>query len=162
MHFQRLTHQAMKRLLFVFAAIAVVGCLPSTEPDAPNMPSDPATETFASSLKIDLSKFTKTTDGVYYFDNKLGTGAAIAGTPSILFAYAGFIKTGNLFASDSITEPYPMAGLIPGLQEGLQGMRVGGERFLVIPSELGFQNVTQPGVPPNSTLVYDIVLVGIP
>ena len=162
MYRQRPTDNVMKRILFLLATIAVVGCLPSTEPDAPNIPSDPATETFASNLKIDLSKFTKTTDGVYYFDNKVGTGPAIAGTPSILFAYAGFLKTGNLFASDSITDPYPMVALVPGLQEGLQGMRVGGERFLVIPSELGFQNVSKPGVPPNSTLVYDVVLIGIP
>jgi FKBP-type peptidyl-prolyl cis-trans isomerase len=49
-----------------------------------------------------------------------------------------------------------------GLQEGLQGMRVGGERLIVIPSALGFGNTVTGTVPPNSTLVYDIVVTSIP
>jgi len=153
----------MKRILFLLATIALGACNLDTAPaDAPNNPSNPATETFAANLKIDLTKFTKTTNGVYYLDIKQGTGTTLTGSPSIAFTYAGFLKDGSQFDANQVTPAYPLSGLIVGMQEGLQGMSVGGERLLVIPSALGYQNQTRPGIPPNSTLVFDVILDAIP
>ena len=153
----------MKRILFLLATIAFGACnLDTTPPDAPNNPSDPATETFAANLKIDLTKFTKTTNGVYYFDIKPGTGTILSGSPSIAFTYAGFLKDGSQFGANQVNPAIPLSGLLFGFQEGLQGMKVGGERLLVIPSALAYQNQTRPGIPPNSTLVFDIILDAIP
>lgn len=153
----------MKRILFLLATIALGACnLDTTQPDAPNNPSNPATETFAANLKIDLTKFTKTTNGVYYLDIKQGTGTAVAGTPAIAFTYAGFLKDGSQFDANQVSPAIPLSELIIGFQEGLQGMKVGGERLLVIPSALGYQNQNRPGIPPNSTLVFDVILNAIP
>jgi FKBP-type peptidyl-prolyl cis-trans isomerase len=153
----------MKRIfLFVLATVALGAWnLDTTQPDAPNIPSNPATETFDPRLKIDLSKFTKTTNGVYYLDPKVGTGATISGSPAITFSYIGFLKTFDVFDENQVTSPVLLSGLIVGFQEGLQGMKVGGERILVIPSALGYQNQSRPGIPPNSTLVFDVILNGI-
>jgi peptidylprolyl isomerase len=50
--------------------------------------------------------------------------------------------------------------LIPGLAEGVLGMRVGGRRRLIIPSDLAYGARGKPGlVPPFATLIYDIQLV---
>ena len=49
-----------------------------------------------------------------------------------------------------------------GLQEGMQGMRMNGERLIVVPSALAYGNLnTVPGVPPNSTLVFEVELLSI-
>jgi len=149
----------MKRILFLLATIALGACnLDTTPTDVPDNPSNPATETFAANLNIDLTKFTKTTNGVYYFDIKPGTGTTLTGSPSIAFTYGGFLKDGSQFDASAGTPLIPLSGLIFGFQEGLQGMKVGGERMLVIPSELGYQNQNRPGIPPNSTLVFDVIL----
>ena len=56
-----------------------------------------------------------------------------------------------------------MASELQGFRDGVVGMQPGGERILVIPSALGFGPRTDvPGVPPNSTLVYDVILSLIP
>ena len=44
----------------------------------------------------------------------------------------------------------------------MPGMREGGERIVVVPSALGYGNVPVPGVPPNSTLVFDVILIQVP
>ena len=153
----------MKRILFLLATIALGACnLDTTPTETPDNPSNPATETFAANLHVDLTKFTKTTNGVYYLDIKQGTGTTVTGAPAIAFTYKGFLKDGSQFDANQVTPAIPLSGLIFGFQEGLQGMKVGGERLLVIPSELGYQNQTRPGIPPNSTLVFDVILDAIP
>ena len=51
--------------------------------------------------------------------------------------------------------------MIPGWQEGVPGMRVGGRRKLVVPSNLAYGAQTVGSIPPYSTLVFDIELLGI-
>jgi FKBP-type peptidyl-prolyl cis-trans isomerase len=50
------------------------------------------------------------------------------------------------------------AQVIPGWDQGLEGMRVGGRRELVVPAKLGYGAQGQPGIPPNSPLVFVIDL----
>lgn len=172
----------MKRFLLLFATVALSACsLNTTEPQ--DNPSNPATETFASSLGVDIATMKKTVDGVYYKDITVGTGpilpTPISGSPDgITFSYAGFLKDGTLFdtsqGTGDGTTTQDLSALIGGFQEGTLGvlatppndpMHVGGERLIVIPSELGYgpQLVQGPlgTVPPNSTLIFDIKLVNL-
>lgn len=48
-----------------------------------------------------------------------------------------------------------------GLEEGVRGMRVGGERFITVPPELGFGDQQVGPVPPDSTLMYEIALIEV-
>ena len=129
----------------------------------PNNPSDPATETFAPSLQIDIASMQKTTAGIYYKDLKVGTGGAltVSATGFVVLSYLGLLKDGTRFAQ-ALSQTMGLTALPPGMLDGLAGapaMREGGERIIVVPSALGYGNVAVPGVPPNSTLVFDVVLV---
>jgi len=145
----------MKKLFLLLASAALAGCNLST--DVRSEPSDPTTETFAAGLQVDLATMTKTTAGTYYRDLKPGTGTPLVGTPNVFISYQQFLKDGFLTGA-VVNVPQALAGMIPGIRDGMQGMEPGGERLLVIPSALGYGNSPSiPGVPPNSTLVIDLV-----
>lgn len=155
----------MRRIPALVGALSLSACLNLNvdQPNAtPNNPSDPATETFASSLHIDLSKMEKTSSGVYYQDLKPGTGDSLSTQGNVTVSYLIFLKNAALIAQQvNLTENLSVEP--QGFRDGVAGMRVGGERLLVIPSALGFGPRTDvPGVPPNSTLVYDVILGLIP
>jgi FKBP-type peptidyl-prolyl cis-trans isomerase len=149
----------MKRLVFVLAAMLVSACNLNT--DAPNEPSDPTKETFASSLNVDIASMTRTPNGAYYRDLVAGSGDAISGQPIVVISYIEFLKDGTIVGtvSSAIQE---LNRMIPGVQEAVQGMKTNGERLIVVPSALGYGNsTTVPGVPPNSTLVFDLIYKGL-
>ena len=151
----------MKRLILLLAAACLSACnLEVANPS--NTPSDPATETFASFLQVDISSMTKTPDGVYYKDVQVGTGAVLTGQPAVLYTIQGFTKTGAIFANGSQATPVPLNTLVLGLQLGMQGMREGGQRLIVVPSKFGFGPSANAPVPPNSTLVYKVQLDLLP
>lgn len=149
------TGSDMKRFLLFIATLSVAGCLNTGAPT--DASSNPATETFAASLHVDISKMTKTANGVYYSDTKVGTGATLTGVPRVSVTYTGYLKDGSTFAPRDSTV-FDLSTLIFGMQDGMQGMREGGERVLVIPSALGYGPNGQGLIPPNSTLVFDVVL----
>jgi peptidylprolyl isomerase len=154
----------MRRVLLLLGALGLAGCLSST--DAPvGTPSDPTTETFASNLGVDIAQMQKTEHGVFYKDVSVGTGATLSAPVAIVVTYAGFLKNGALFDSGSQSQ-FALSGSVIGFQEGMLGMRVGGERLIVIPSELGYGSralATPLGtIPANSTLIFDVRLEQIP
>lgn len=78
-----------------------------------------------------------------------GTGAAAASTSTVVADYIGVsCSTGKIFDSSySRGEPatFPLAQVIPGWQQGLVGMKVGGKRLLGIPAELAYGSQPPPG-----------------
>ncbi len=98
-------------------------------------------------------------------DITVGTGAAAKAGDTLTVNYCGVgLGTKAVFDSSwTRGEPatFPLDGLIPGWQEGLPGMQVGGQRLLVIPSELGYGEQGTQGIPPNETLVFVVQLESI-
>jgi FKBP-type peptidyl-prolyl cis-trans isomerase FkpA len=130
----------------------------------PDSPSDPATETFDPGLKIDIATMQKTAAGDYYKDVKVGTGAQLALTSAgeqVVVSFAGFTKTAFLFVQ-AVNQIASINSFPVGMQDGMVGMREGGERLIVVPSALGYGNAQSAPVPPNSTLVFDVILNQIP
>jgi FKBP-type peptidyl-prolyl cis-trans isomerase FkpA len=144
----------------------LVPMLVACEPTAPPGPSDPATETFAPSLGVDIASMVKVDKNLYYKDLVVGTGTPTASfAKTVTVFYTGWFKDGTQFDSnvgkDSAVFVLTDAGangLIAGWVIGIDGMKPGGSRKLVIGSSYAYGSKGRPGVPPNSTLVFDIEL----
>jgi FKBP-type peptidyl-prolyl cis-trans isomerase FkpA len=152
---------AARSVVALLAMVSLTSCLNLNVDGPGSEPSDPAHESFDASLHVDISTMQRTPSGVYYKDGPLGEGAPFTGLGTLTITFVGFLKTGALFQQGSDVQ-ITLGNETVGLQEGLQGMRVGGERLLGIPSALGFGNTVTGTVPPNSTLVYDIVVTSVP
>ena len=78
--------------------------------------------------------------------------------------YRGELEDGTVFDSSyDRGEPltFPLARVIPGWKEGLQLMSVGSKYRFVIPSELGYGEAGAGQIPPDSTLIFEVELLGI-
>lgn len=154
----------MKRLLILAGALLLGGCLDTTAPKG----SDPLTETFASSLGIDINTFLVTPSGTFYKDVTTGSGANLGYNTAALGTtlnvdYTGYLANGTVFSSGTGAS-LVLGNLVYGLIDGIIGMNAGGERIIVIPSDFGYGGAsTNIGTPPvtipaNSTLVFRIKL----
>ena len=156
----------MKKLYALLAtAFVVASC--NNDITGLGPPSDPKTETFAASLGVNISQMSTTPDGVYYKDVAVGTGGAVTDSASLVnVTYAGYTRDGILFDS-GINVPFNLSALIPGFRIGLMGMKEGGRRKLVIPSDLAYggRSIKNPDgsikIPRQSTLVFDAEVVKV-
>lgn len=122
--------------------------------------------TFAPSLGVDLSTMAVTSSGLHMRDDVVGTGAEAMPGQQVSVHYTGWLPDGTKFDSSvDRGKPFvfPLGGgrVIAGWDEGLQGMKVGGTRTLVIPPALGYGPRTIGPIPPNSTLVFRVELLGV-
>jgi FKBP-type peptidyl-prolyl cis-trans isomerase FkpA len=108
----------------------------------------------------------KTESGIVYIETQAGTGAAPKMTDKVKVHYTGKLIDGTVFDSSvERGEPivHPLNGFVPGWSEGVSMMKVGGKARLVIPPELAYGDQSPPGssIPPGSTLVFEVELLGI-
>lgn len=156
----------MKRLLPWLALVVAGAC--NNQITGLGPPSDPASETFDPSLGIIIAEMTKLESGVYIEDLIVGSGDSVfAETDTVWLTYTGFLKNGEEFESGTNTG-FPLNNVVPGLVFGVQGMKIGGRRMIVIPSALGYGNrsVTRPGtvdpvIPRQSTLIFRVELLRV-
>lgn len=105
---------------------------------------------------------TVTSTGLGIYDVRVGTGAVVTPNAIVTVNYTGWFEDGNAFDAGSGVQ-FPLSGLIEGWREGVPGMKVGGERRLIIPSELAYgKQGSGDVIPPNATLIFDVELVSIP
>lgn len=149
----------IKGVLFVPLAVvlaagilAVVGCSDSVEPSA------------------EISGVTE----LIKTDVVVGEGAEATAGKSVSVHYTGWLydeaapdhKGGKFDSSRDRGEPFEFplgAGrVIKGWDQGVAGMKVGGQRTLTIPPDLAYGSRGAGGViPPNATLVFDVELLGV-
>jgi FKBP-type peptidyl-prolyl cis-trans isomerase FkpA len=126
----------------------------------------PETVTYAKELDVHLDHMTKKPSGLYVLDIQEGTGPGIAAGQTAQVHYTGWLVDGKQFDSSLGGSPLEFAvgqaQVIAGWDEGVEGMKKGGKRRLVVPPELGYGAEGYPGaIPKNATLVFDVELVGI-
>ena len=108
---------------------------------------------------------TRLAKGVCYKVLQSGSEGGKQPTPSSVVSchYLGRTIDGKCF--DTSLGGYPLAIRLQDLIEGwviaLQQMRVGDKWEIYIPSELGYGSFSQPGIPANSTLIFEIELLGV-
>ncbi|HUU53278.1 MAG TPA: FKBP-type peptidyl-prolyl cis-trans isomerase [Armatimonadota bacterium] len=104
--------------------------------------------------------------GLEYIDAKVGEGAEAKSGQLVSVHYTGWLLNGTKFDS-SVDRGQPFefplgAGqVIKGWDEGVAGMKVGGLRKLIIPPYLGYGSRDKGAIPPNSTLIFEVELLGV-
>jgi len=109
----------------------------------------------------------KTASGLQYTDEVVGTGATPQKGQTVTVHYTGTLLNGTKFDS-SVDRGVPadfrigVGQVIKGWDEGLMTMKVGGKRHFIIPPALGYGALGKPpDIPGNSTLVFDVELLGV-
>jgi len=140
-------------MLFLVSAGVLAGCGGGDGSPSPSSPSTPG------------APFSQT-------DVRVGTGAEAVAGRTLTVHYTGWLyapaqseQKGQQFDSSAGRGPFSFvlgAGrVIQGWERGVPGMRMGGLRRLVIPPELAYGSQGAPGIPPNSTLVFDVELLTV-
>ncbi len=134
-----------------------------------HLPAQTAPAGGGSEIDKDTGKPIVTTpSGLKYVDITVGTGQAVKTGDHVTVTYVGTLTDGTKFDASADhppgTFPYVqgVTSLIAGWTEGTSTMKVGGERKLIIPPQLGYgQEGAGDAVPPNATLIFDIKLLSI-
>jgi len=120
-----------------------------------------------SPTEVSEAEFTTTDSGLMYYDLEEGTGDSPQEGQVVSAHYTGWLEDGTKFDS-SIDRGQPFqfaigAGqVIPGWDEGIASMKVGGKRQLIIPSELAYGESGAGGViPPNAMLIFEVELLDV-
>jgi len=106
-------------------------------------------------------------DGLKYINLKVGDGALATSKSTVRVHYTGWLSSGQKFdSSRDRGQPFDVTlgqgQVIPGWDEGIPGMKVGGRRKLIIPPALGYGDQGSPPViPAKATLVFTVELLAV-
>ncbi|RKF60591.1 FK506-binding protein 4 [Golovinomyces cichoracearum] len=107
----------------------------------------------------------KIVDGVKIDDKKLGSGRPCKKNDKVSMRYIGKLVNGTVFDANKKGTPFSFklgtGEVIRGWDIGVMGMSAGGERRLTIPANKAYGNKATPGIPANSTLIFDIKLLEV-
>jgi FKBP-type peptidyl-prolyl cis-trans isomerase len=129
--------------------------------------TDPQDVEFAPELGVNLAQMTRSPVGLYYQDEVVGTGALAQFGHRVTVEYTGWLPSGQQFDTSTTSGPFTFgplgqAEVIAGWNMGVQGMRVGGHRLLVIPPTLAYGSAGRGiAIPGNSTLVFRVELTNV-
>jgi FKBP-type peptidyl-prolyl cis-trans isomerase FkpA len=107
-----------------------------------------------------------TVSGLVYEDIKEGQGESAKAGQTVEVHYTGWLADGKKFDSSKdrnrpFSFPLGAGRVIPGWDEGVQGMKTGGARRLTIPPQLGYGERGKGPIPANATLVFEVELLKV-
>lgn len=123
----------------------------------------------ANPTAVDEADYTTTESGLQYYDFTVGDGASPQAGQTVVVHYTGWLLDGGTKFDSSLDrgQAFPftigVGQVIPGWDEGVMSMQVGGKRQLVIPSDLAYGPGGAGGgvIPPNATLVFEVELLDV-
>jgi len=148
---------------------AAAGPVANESPGVHVSPS-PGTDDFNAGAGLPVVTYP---DGLQYIDLTVGTGAVVHGNDIATVQYTGWLQaTAAKFDSSRGNQPFSVplgqGQVIPGWDEGIPGMKVGGKRKLIIPAALAYgangRQDQQSGayiIPPNAVLVFEIEVLSV-
>lgn len=116
----------------------------------------------------DFKQFDKYKDAqnAMYMEMKKGDGDEVVADKKVAVIYRGWLTDGKQFdESVSADKPFVFTigqhQVIPGWEEGVIGMKVGGERLVIVPPSVGYGSQGKDPIPPDAVLVFDIQVLGV-
>lgn len=153
-------------ILFFFAAASVVGFVSKGRIIAPDNANGNSAALGKLTAETEKTPISKNVNGMTITDTIIGTGEEAVSGKIITAHYIGTLADGTKFDS-SIDRGQPFrfilgAGqVIQGWEKGFTGMKVGGKRKLIIPSNMAYGDRAVGSIPAGSTLLFDVELLAV-
>jgi FKBP-type peptidyl-prolyl cis-trans isomerase len=156
--------------LVLLSSAVVVGCSakPEATPQQDSTQPAPQAAPEAAAPEPEAPGATEDVTELKIEDTVVGKGREAKAGDTVSVHYTGYLTDGTKFDSSlDRGQPYPFtlgAGqVIAGWDEGVAGMKIGGQRKLTIPPDMGYGPGGTPDgtIPPNATLVFTVELLGI-
>ena len=152
----------LRRSLSLLAALLAALLGAAACASAGGAPPDLSDTRFERSLQVDLATMTRTPSGLYYQDLTEGRGDLARARRKVTVRYTGWLVNGTKVDSSEGLEFLLGTGkVIRGWDIGVEGMREGGVRKLVIPPELGYRYRDVGVIPAGSVLVFQVELLRV-
>lgn len=148
------------------AALFLLGCNKATQTTGDTTTGSNAPAASPAVAASANNEMKTTASGLKYQVLKQGTGTVSPkATDTVNVHYHGTLLNGTVFDSSvQRGQPisFPLNAVIPGWTEGLQLMKIGDKFKFEIPPNLAYgPNSPSPAIPPNSTLVFEVELLGV-
>ena len=166
-----------KKASVLIVLLAALAACDSDLPMGPGSHTEPEvieTTDFHGSLEINLSEFTKTDTGIYHKSITDGAGNLSVGAGDTVTVYYGaWLSNGTpldpgeiIFIRSAVGAPAKTlpngGGVIPGFDQGIDGMKLGGVRQLIVPPDLAYgNNWVGAIIPPGSIMTFKAHLLRI-
>jgi hypothetical protein len=172
---RRKLNQGLGGTFLVLVVLAIIGVLVWRAVGATPSKTASATKPTATSVSgpavppTVTGTVVTTKDNLQYIDVTVGTGPTAKSGDTIDVQYTGWLQSDDVKFDSSYDhggKPFEFTlgqqQVIPGWDEGLVGMKVGGKRRLIIPGDLAYgAQGSPPQIPPNATLIFDVQLVSV-
>jgi len=135
-------------------------------PDSSNTNSPQASSSAESTASPSVATTSALPSGFKIEDVQVGNGAEVKRGDTVTINYKGTLTNGIKFDSSydrgtPFTTQIGVGQVIKGWDLGVVGMKVGGKRRLTIPPDLAYGNRDIPGIPANSTLIFELELIAV-